>query len=106
MSSDKFRHHLLTSSPMFPQDRDMTTKTSELQREERVRIGATLKTLRLLRGWRADDFANEIGISRPYLSNIEAGRKPITNPILANAAKALDVEQIAIARPIEHGAAA
>ena len=77
----------------------MTAKTSELERAERERIGATLRTLRLMRGWRADDFANEIGISRPYLSNIEAGRKPVTEPILANVAKVLDVAQVSIIRP-------
>lgn len=76
----------------------MTAKTSEVARAEKERIGATIRTLRLLRGWRADDFANEVGISRPYLSNIEAGRKPVTEPILANVAKVLDVPQIAITR--------
>lgn len=84
----------------------MTAKTSELERAERERIGATLRTLRLMRGWRADDFANEIGISRPYLSNIEAGRKPITEQIVANAAAALNVTQIAIVRAGYPGAAA
>ena len=86
----------------------MTRKTSELDRAERERIGATLRTLRMIRGWRADDFATEIGISRPYLSNIEAGRKAVTPQIIANAAKALDVPQVAITRDgffAEQGAA-
>ena len=77
----------------------MTAKISEVARAEKERIGATIRTLRLIRGWRADDFASEVGISRPYLSNIEAGRKPVTEPLVANMAKALDVPQIAITRP-------
>ncbi|SLH42168.1 Predicted transcriptional regulator [Mycobacteroides abscessus subsp. abscessus] len=56
---------------------------------------------RELRGYKPDPFASAIGISRPYLANIEAGRKKLTNVILARAAQALGVEQIAIMRPVE-----
>lgn len=63
---------------------------------EWVRIGATLRTLRELRGFKPDPFASGIGISRPYLANIEAGRKKLTNVLLARAADKLQVEQIAI----------
>lgn len=66
-----------------------------------VRVGATLRTLRELRGERPDPFASGIGISRPYLANIEAGRKKLTNVLLARAADRLNVEQIAIMRPAE-----
>jgi transcriptional regulator with XRE-family HTH domain len=52
---------------------------------EWVRIGATLRTLRELRGEKPDPFASAIGISRPYLANIEAGRKKLTNVLLARA---------------------
>ena len=65
---------------------------------ERERIGATIKTYRELRGFTPDEFANEVGISRPYLANIEAGRKPLTEILLARAAKVLDVRQVAIVR--------
>lgn len=66
---------------------------------EWVRIGTTLRTLRELRGEKPDPFASAIGISRPYLANIEAGRKKLTNVILARAAARLQVEQIAIMHP-------
>ncbi|QDH47645.1 helix-turn-helix DNA binding domain protein [Gordonia phage Madeline] len=69
--------------------------------EERERVGATLRTIRELRGYKPDEFASTIGISRPYLANIEAGRKPLTDVLLARAAKALEVAQIAIRRPVE-----
>lgn len=72
---------------------------------EWARIGATLRTIRELRGFKPDPFASEIGISRPYLANIEAGRKKLTDVLLARAAKALAVEQIAIMRPAEEVAA-
>lgn len=66
---------------------------------ERVRVGSTLRTLRETRGWGLGQLANEVGISYSYLSNIEAGRKPLTDKLLARVAKALEVEQIAIKRP-------
>lgn len=71
---------------------------SEQEKAERERIGATLKQLRELRGFKPDEFANEIRISRPYLANIEAGRKPLTEILLARSAKALGVAQITIVR--------
>lgn len=61
-------------------------------------MGATVKQLRQMRGFKPDDFANEVGISRPYLANIEAGRKPLTEVLLARIANALDVDQIVIVR--------
>lgn len=73
-------------------------KAGELD-PEWARIGATLRTIRELRGYKPDPFASEIGISRPYLANIEAGRKRLSNILLARAAAALHVDQIAIMRP-------
>lgn len=72
---------------------------------EWVRIGATLRTIRELRGFKPDAFASSIDISRPYLANIEAGRKKLTNVLLARAAAKLQVEQIAIMCPAEEAAA-
>jgi transcriptional regulator with XRE-family HTH domain len=72
---------------------------------EWVRVGATLRTIRELRGYKPDPFASSIGISRPYLANIEAGRKKLTNVILARAADALKVDQIAIMLPAQGVAA-
>lgn len=74
-------------------------KISEAEQRERVRVGITLRTLRDTRGWKLGDFATELGISYAYLSNIEAGRKPLTNVLLARAAKVLGVDQIAISHP-------
>lgn len=80
----------------------MTPKTiSPEQLAERQRVGATLRTLRTTRGWKLGDFATQLDISYAYLSNIEAGRKPLTDVLLARAARALDVEQIAIKHPTE-----
>lgn len=72
---------------------------------EWVRVGATLRTIRELRGYKPDPFASAIGISRPYLANIEAGRKKLTNVLLARAAAQLQVEQIAIMCPVAEVAA-
>jgi transcriptional regulator with XRE-family HTH domain len=78
----------------------MTPKTtSQREQEERVRVGATLRTIRTTRGWDLGPLATHVGISYSYLSNIEAGRKPLTDILLARLAAALDVEQIAIKVP-------
>lgn len=68
------------------------------EQQERDRVGATIRAIRELRGFTPDEFANELGISRPYLSNIEAGRKPLTQILLARIAKKLEVRQVAIIR--------
>ncbi len=69
---------------------------------ERIRVGATLRALREKSGLRLGDMANAFTppISYSYLSNIEAGRKPLTPVLLAQSAKILDVPQAAIAKPM------
>lgn len=67
-------------------------------RAERERIGATLRTIRELRGYTPDELAREMGISRPYLSNIEAGRKNLTARLLVKACEALAVPQKSLIR--------
>lgn len=49
-----------------------------------------------MRGLKADELASSVGISRPYLANIEAGRKPLTPILLAKLATQLHVAQMAI----------
>lgn len=68
------------------------------ERAERCRIGATIRQYREMRGFKPDEFASEVGISRPYLANIEAGRKPLTEVLLGRISRALDVHPIAIVR--------
>lgn len=78
----------------------MTPKTvTNTEQAERLRVGATLRTIRSTRGWKLGDFATQLDISYAYLSNIEAGRKPLPDHLLARAARLLDVEQIAIKHP-------
>lgn len=78
----------------------MTPKTtSDKEHLERQRVGATLRRIRTLRGWKLGEFATKIDISYAYLSNIEAGRKPLPDHLLARAAEVLDVDQIDIKHP-------
>lgn len=69
------------------------------------RVGQTIRSMREMRGLRADALATQVGISRPYLANIEAGRKPLTPVLLAKIAEALYVPQIAILDPVNEDAA-
>lgn len=90
---------------MFPTVFYMTPKIITTAEEaERKRVGATLKMARTTRGWELGPFATKLGISYSYLSNIEAGRKPLTDKLLARAASLLDVPQIAIKVPTEDAA--
>lgn len=64
--------------------------------EERIRVGATIREFREMRGLKAEECAQKVGISRPYLANIEAGRKPLTRVLLARLAEVLNVRQAAV----------
>jgi transcriptional regulator with XRE-family HTH domain len=63
---------------------------------ERERVGQTLRTMREMRGMRQAELADAMGVHRTYVVAIEAGRKRLTPIMLARAAAALHVEQIAL----------
>lgn len=83
----------------------MPKELTGTSRAEDRRIGATLRHFRELRGYKPEQFAQQIGISRPYLANIEAGRRALSNVLLSRAAEALRVEQVAIMLPTEESVA-
>lgn len=66
---------------------------------ERVRIGATCRGFREKAGLKLGQAANALDISYAYLSNIEAGRKPLTEVLLARMSSLYRVEPAAIVRP-------
>lgn len=66
---------------------------------ERVRVGATCKGFREKSGLKLGQAASLLDISYAYLSNIEAGRKPLTEVLLARMAALYRVDPIMIARP-------
>lgn len=68
---------------------------SELLPED-VRIGATVKALREARGMSQEQLAQAAMLSRPYLANIEAGRKRPSIKAVARLAAELHVPQIAL----------
>ena len=45
---------------------------------DKKKIGIQLKELRLSRGWRQSEVADKTGLSRPSISNIEAGKRALT----------------------------
>lgn len=63
---------------------------------ERVRVGATVKVIRELRGLTQDQLASAATMSRSQLANIEAGRKTLSTLALARVATALGVPSMAI----------
>lgn len=74
------------------------------QREltERRRIGLTIRAIREARGKTVDEIANRVSetapLGRPFLANIEAGRRGLPQPLAAPLADALGVPLGAIVR--------
>jgi transcriptional regulator with XRE-family HTH domain len=65
----------------------------------RTSNGPAIRALRLARGYRSGEFAAAIGISSPYLANIEADRKHASAHVLERIAEALEVRIEAISVP-------
>lgn len=63
---------------------------------EWVRMGATLREVRVMQGVTADQLANALVKSRPYIANIEAGRKPLTPMLATKAARFLKVPRVVL----------
>lgn len=70
--------------------------TKNIPLDDWARVGATVRTMREMRGMTADQLATSVGKSRPYIANIEAGRKPLPAKLLPRIAAALHVPQISI----------
>lgn len=81
----------------------MSTKTTPTGDAEQLRIGATLRALRLARGVRVGELAKQADISHAYLSNIEAGRKPLPAHLVKRISDLLGVRPIALVRPDHFG---
>lgn len=75
------------------------TRVAKILDPERVRIGATCRGFREKSGLKLGQAASALDISYAYLSNIEAGRKPLTEVMLARIAALYRVEPAAIVRP-------
>lgn len=84
--------------------RNKTGTTSELHPED-VRIGATIREMRQMRGLTQDQLSQEAMMSRAYVANIEAGRKRPSMKVVARIAEALHVPQISIIADAEEMAA-
>lgn len=75
--------------------------TEKVPSPETIRVGATIREFRQMRGLKPDEMANALLISRPYLMNIEAGRKRLQPELASRIAALLQVRQISILRPDE-----
>jgi transcriptional regulator with XRE-family HTH domain len=64
---------------------------------ERKRVGAILRAIRASK-MSPDEFANKVGKSRPFLANIEAGRKQLPPDLVPVVCLVLDVDPIVFSR--------
>lgn len=74
-------------------------KSTASKKPEQERVGETLQSHRDRYGYTQEMFAQELGISRSHLSNIEAGIKPLTDQLLFKSAALLGLKPLAIKRP-------
>ena len=65
-----------------------------------------IKDLRKERGISQAELAREIGIGRPYLSQIESGDRKIPDGLKLRIATALDVDEASLVNYMTHGAEA
>jgi len=56
-----------------------------------IQFGRTIRVLRIARGWRQIDLAQEAGINEKYVSDLELGRKEICLRMIAAIADAFDM---------------
>ena len=63
---------------------------------EDVRIGATIREMRTMRGLTQEGLSQAAMLSRAYVANIEAGRKRPSLRAVARIAEVLHVPQVAI----------
>lgn len=66
---------------------------------EATRVGATIRALREMRGLTQEQLARRARLSRPFLGNVECGRKRLSARAAARVADALVVPQTAILAP-------
>ena len=67
---------------------------------EDVRVGATIREMRQMRGLTQEGLSRAALISRPYVANIESGRQRPSMKVVARLAEALVVPQISIIAPV------
>ena len=84
--------------------RNFTPPTAELGSED-LRVGATIREMRQMRGMTQDELSRAATISRAYIANIEAGRKRPGAKAVARIAAALAVPQISIIARVDTEAA-
>lgn len=72
------------------------TRTPPEPDPEDIRIGATIRQMREMRGMTQEQLSRSCILSRAYVANIEAGRKRPSTKAVARLAVALQVPQIAI----------
>ena len=78
---------------------EFMTRTSVKLREpdpEALRIGATIREMRVMRGMSQDDLSRAATVSRSYIANAEVGRYRPSERVIARIAAALHVPQISI----------
>ena len=60
------------------------------------RIGRQIRELRMLRGWKQYELAEKVGLSRPAICNIEAGKRNLTLNTLKRFCEVFEISSIIV----------
>lgn len=69
--------------------------------DDPVRVGATIRAIRSLRGYKPEEFATMLGTTPAYLTNVESGKRAITSDMAHEAAELLGVPLLALVRDVD-----
>jgi transcriptional regulator with XRE-family HTH domain len=85
-------------------ERRQRARRGEGRNQNKPQNGFAISEFRTLRRWSVTALANEIGISQPALSNIEAERRPASEEVLEAIADVLNIDVRAIKRTKDEAA--
>ena len=66
-----------------------------------VPLGERIRELRLKRGWRQIDLAEQTGVHENYVSDLELGRKEICLRTLQNVARAFEMKTAELLKTVD-----
>lgn len=66
----------------------------------RLKFGRKLRELREAKGWSQEEFADQAGLHRTYVSAVERGVRNPTLSVMARLAKALDITLSELVRAV------
>lgn len=85
MLSEKYKKDIQTLS------KELCDTMKKFRKEQREKIGKTVKLLRKTKHWRKEELAKQIPMERKKLSRIESGKEPVPSEMIEKFSRTLEV---------------